>query len=180
LLATIPPEARYAIYRVPLNEIIPRFVSGLLAIRSPDVRQAVRQVWEQAQAEYGFNAERDVLPHLGRHVVMHNDPPHPLRLPLAMTMLIEIRSEPETVRESLETMCRAWQTGLDRAAEQNPDPNLARLHHADDGVWYLQFGWFAGPAWTITDQFIITSWSPTALRSYLDKIGDRVGTRTAE
>ncbi len=33
----------------------------------------------------------------------------------------------------------------------------------------------AGPAWTVTDRFIITSWSPTALRSYLAKAGDKVG-----
>jgi hypothetical protein len=33
----------------------------------------------------------------------------------------------------------------------------------------------AGRAWTVTDRFIITSWSPAALRSYLEQIGDRVG-----
>jgi len=51
------------------------------------------------------------------------------------------------------------------------------LHRADDGVWNIQFGPFAGPAWTVTDRFIITSWSPTALRSYLSKVGDKVGQR---
>jgi hypothetical protein len=177
LLATIPETARYAIYRVPVGEIVPRFVSGLLATRSPGVRQSAEETWARIQAEYGFDVERDLLPHLGRHVVMHNDPPHPLRVPLAMTMLIEIRSEPERVRQTLETICRAWQIGLERANEQNPVPNPAMLQREDDGVWSLRFGFIAGPAWTVTDRFVITSWSPTALRSYLDKVGDKVGQR---
>ena len=177
LLATIPETARYAIYRVPVGKIVPRLISSWLATRSPEVRQSAEQAWARIQAEYGFDAERDLLANLGRHIVMHNDPPHPLHVPLAMTTLVEIRSEPARVRQTLETICRAWQTGLERANEQNSVPNPALLHRADDGVWNIQFGPFAGPAWTVTDRFIITSWSPTALRSYLSKVGDKVGQR---
>ena len=52
-------------------------------------------------------------------------------------------------------------------------------------MWYLRFGldgpdWLglAGPAWTVTDRFIILSWSPLALREYLAKVPDEVKRRT--
>jgi hypothetical protein len=177
LLATIPPEARYAIYRIPIDTFVSRFVTGLLAVRSPETREGVEKAWAEIQSKYGFDAERDLLAHLGQFVVLHNDPPHPFRIPLAMTILVEIRSEPEHVRKTLETICSAWQAGLDRANEENAVPNPALLQRDTDGVWHLQFGFVVGPAWTVTDRFIISSWSPAALRSYLDKIGEKVGQR---
>jgi hypothetical protein len=39
---------------------------------------------------------------------------------------------------------------------------------------------FAGMSWTFTDQYIITSWSPDALRRYLHTAGESVGRRAAE
>jgi len=35
----------------------------------------------------------------------------------------------------------------------------------------------AGVAWTVTDKYIITSWSPHALRDYLAEKGEVVGSR---
>jgi hypothetical protein len=54
------------------------------------------------------------------------------------------------------------------------------LHREDDGLWYMQYGPIAGPAWVVTERFIVTSWSPRALREYLAKAGESVGgTQTA-
>jgi len=77
LLATIPETARYAIYRVPVGKIVPRLVSSWLATRSPEVRQAAEEAWARIQAEHGFDAERDLLAHLGLSLIHISEPTRP-------------------------------------------------------------------------------------------------------
>lgn len=182
LLATIPDTARYAIYRVPPATVIPRFLSSLLATRDVQVRRDTEELWARIQAEHGFDAKNDILAHLGDHIVMHNDPPHPAHVPLAMTTLTEIRSEPEKVRATIEKIGQAWLEMQDRRFQETGQYNALRIAREKPDIWYLHFGpdviGLVGPAWTVTDRFIITSWSPTALRSYLDKVGDRAGQRS--
>ncbi len=179
LLALMPDDARYAIYRVNPQEVIPSFFSGLLATRSPADQHVVRELWARIQAQHGFDADRDILAHLGRHIVMHNYPPHPLRIPLAMTTLTEISGTPETVRRTVDTICSAWREEQLKLNAQGDDPNAMRVELAPGGIWCVRFGWLDGPAWTVTDKYIITSWSPAALRTYLDNYGNHVGTRPA-
>jgi len=174
-LDTIPPDARYAIYRVGAGRLLPRLVAGWYATRGENITQRARRWWQQVQQQYEFDAQRDILDNLGNTFVLHNFPVHPLHMPLAFTSLIEIRRNPQCVRRALETMCVAWQEGLEEAAAQGNVRNPTMLYRDDDGIWYLQFGPLAGLAWTFTDQFIITSWSPDALREYLNFAGSRVG-----
>ncbi len=177
LLATVPPDARYAIHKLDLRQWIPRLLKGFFATRGQeDMRLAIRQ-WERLQAERGLNADEDVLAHLGPHVVMHNVPQHPLRLPLAFTMLVEIRDEPARTRAGLEKVFEIWQQVLTEAAERSGKPSAVRLERDPEGVWSLQFGMIGGPAWVVTDRFIVSSWSPLALREYLSIAGDKVGRR---
>jgi len=177
LLQTVPDGARYAIYRLPVSTFLTRLISSYYATRGEEDRQAAAQLWARIQADLGIDAERDALAHLGRNIVLHNYPQHPLHLPLASTALIEIRSEPKKLRDALEKLCQAWQEGLEKLADETGVPNPAQLHRDDDGVWFIQFGPVAGLAWTFTDKFIVTSWSPMALREYLDKAGERAGKR---
>ncbi|MEW6251989.1 MAG: hypothetical protein AB1716_15210 [Planctomycetota bacterium] len=220
LLATIPDGTRYAIYRYSAEKLLTRLCGGLAATQRPDFRAALEQRWSRLQEEFGFDAQRDLLAHLGERIITHNDPPHPLNIPIAMTTLIEIRDEPATVRRTLDALCAGWQATLDRLAEERAAQEAAdagsgagspavphtrpaaddrraarrvarykagaRLQRDDDGVWYIRFAtggpaWLglAGPAWTVTDRFIVASWSPAALREYLEKVGDAVGKRPA-
>jgi hypothetical protein len=41
----------------------------------------------------------------------------------------------------------------------------------------MQVGPVAGVAWTVTDRYIVTSWSPRALREYLEIAGEAAGTQ---
>jgi len=174
LLQTIPDTARYAIYRLEPDRVIPSFFNSLLATCSERERRNILRLWRRIQQELGFDAERDILANLGQHIIMHNDPPHPLRIPLAMTTLTEIRTHPEQVRRTIDIICNAWRDALARHPAPEESPSLV-INRDSDGIWYLQFGIFAGPAWTVTERFVVTSWSPAALRSYLEKIGDRAG-----
>ncbi|MFH1747884.1 MAG: hypothetical protein ABIG44_12685 [Planctomycetota bacterium] len=179
LLATIPDTARYAIYRVPPEIVIPRFLHSMLATRDISIRQDTEELWNRIQEEYGFDARQDILAHLGQHIVMHNDPPHPMHVPMAMTTLTEIRSEPRKVRATIDRMGEAWLELQDKHFQETGQYNPMRIAREKPNIWCLRFGpdafGLAGPAWTVTDRFIITSWSPNALRSYLDKVGDRAG-----
>lgn len=181
LLGTIPPETRYAIWHLPVDRFLPHLCRGLLAIQGDKPRANIERIWSEMQAEQGFDVERDFLAHLGTHVILHNDPPHPLHIPLALTVLIEVRDEPATVRRTLDAMSAGWRTALQKTGPDGKSGAPCTVHGDDDGIWYVRFPvagpgslGLAGPAWTMTDRFIVLSWSPMALREYLDKVGDRV------
>lgn len=176
-LQTIPEESRYAVYRLSVADFLPRLISSYYATRSAEEREAAARIWAKIQADLGVNAERDALAHLGQNIILHNYPQHPFHLPLAFTSLIEIDEEAAKVKKTLETLCHAWQEAIEQAADETGEPCIAQLHRDDDGVWFFQFGPVAGLAWTFTDEFIVTSWSPTALRDYLERIGDKAGKR---
>jgi hypothetical protein len=201
LLAAVPTDTPYALCGLPMQRFLPRLVRGLLSTQGEKSRANIARHWTNIQAERGFDAERDILAHLGDHLVVHNVPPHPLRIPLALTALLEIRDEPATVRRAVDSACVGWQavlsgTGLDgqgsESTTSSPHSRTARkpgapftLERDDEGLWYLRFGlagsdWlgFAGPAWTVTDRFIILSWSPLALREYLDQVPEEVKHRS--
>ncbi|MGE0482248.1 MAG: hypothetical protein AB7Q17_17455 [Phycisphaerae bacterium] len=176
-LRVVPPRARYAVYQLPMGEMIPRFFAGIVATRDPAERRYANDVWNRIQSDYQFDAQRDLLAQFGDRWILHNYPPHPLHLPVAMTTLTEIRGDARRVRDTIAIICRAWQDATDRLAAKTGVPPWATIVAESDGVWYLQFGLIAGPACTVTDRYLITSWSPAALRDYLDTVGDAAGKR---
>ncbi len=177
LLSVVPSQARYAVYRLPMGRFLRQFFGGLMSIQGEKLRATVDRIWSQVQERGQFDVERDLLAHLGDHAVLHNDPPHPLRIPIAVTALIEIRDEPAVVRKTLDGVCTAFRDELDQAAAEGRGPPPITLHREDDGLWYMQYGPIAGPAWIVTERFLVTSWSPRALREYLAKAGEAVGGR---
>ncbi len=177
LLAVVPAGARYAVYHLPMRSFLPRLIRALYATRSPAEQKLAAERWRQVEQRLGLSAQHDALDYLGDYIVLHNDPPHPLRMPLAFTTLIEIREQPQRVRATLEKLCGAWQAALEKDAREKRIRNPARLYRDEDGIWFVQFGPVAGVAWTFTDRFIVTSWSPDALRSYLEKAGNAIGRR---
>jgi hypothetical protein len=173
ILAPIPADARYAIYRIALPQYMPKLFAGYYATRDEKDRLAAQQYWERIQAEAGFDGQKDILDHLGDTIILHNEPQHPLRLPLAFTSLIELRGDTKVFRERVERVLTGWQKYLEES-EAGDDAGWTHLERDDDGVWYLQYGPIAGLAWTFTDRYIVTSWSPAALRDYLRKMGNRL------
>jgi hypothetical protein len=184
LLAAVPADTRYAIFAVPVDRFLASFFRGLLALQGARARAKIERLWAETQAQRGFDAERGLLAHLGERILLHNDPPHPLHLPLALTTLIEIRDEPGTVNQTIEAICSAWRATLDEVVARGGAGPPFTLHQDDDGIWYLRYGltgrdWFglAGPAWIVTERYIILSWSPLALREYLEKVPEQVKQR---
>jgi len=176
-LQTAPGESRYAIYKLQVKTFLPKLISSYYATRDPEDRAAAAAAWRKIQDELGIDAERDVLAHLGDHIIAHNYPSHPFNVPLAFTSLIEIKGEPNTVRRTLEKLLEGWQEMLDQQASETGKLCPVRIRRDDDGVWHVEFFLIHGIAWTFTDRYIVTSWSPVALRDYLETIGDKIGKR---
>lgn len=180
LLATVPEEARYAIYELPVDRFLSRFFRGLLSIQGAKPQRNIERAWRDILERTGVDPQQDILRHLGPHVVLHNDPPHPLRIPLAMTTLIEIRDDPAGVRAAVNKLCAGWRDVIQEATADAEQPPDITIHQMGDDMWCLRFGFLDGLAWTVTDRFIVSSWSPRALRRYLEKMGPEVFARPTE
>lgn len=176
LLKAVPESARFAVYRFPMSTFLPRFFGGYYSTRGEKLRRAAIDVLNRIQAKHKFNVQTDILEHLGDTIVLHNDPPHPLRLPLAFTTLIPIESDAAGVRERVELLLTDWQSYLNEP-EADGTPATATLDRDGDGVWSFRWGPLVGLSWTFTEKFLIISWSPTAVREYLDHAGAAVGKR---
>jgi hypothetical protein len=98
--------------------------------------------------------------------VLFDYPPHPLEIPFALTVAIEI-DDPKAVRTAIDALLESWGRYLDERAERNKT-TLVRLKvkRAEDGVWFLQAG-ILGPALKVTERYVVLSWSPEALRAAL-------------
>lgn len=158
----IPPQAGSgAVIHARLPEMIPRACEAYLAARSPSVRDRLREHWAAIQRQADVQAERDILHRWGRHVIVHDFPRHPLGLPLLRTVLIELDGSADAVRAALDRLLEAAQAYVRRQTEE--PSALSWLKRDADGVWYVQFG-LLGPALAVTDQWIVISTSPQAVR----------------
>ncbi len=171
--ALIPDGARYAIYNLPLKNLLPRLIDGLAATRRHSDREAAVALWEKTQERFDFDGMR-VLENIGPKLLLHNDPPHPLRLPFAFTTVARIERDPVETREALERMSKAWQAFLAEDAQRKKIDRPTTIIRDYDGVWFIQTPLFVGMAWKVTDQYVVFSHSPDALREYLDKMEDQL------
>lgn len=176
LLATVPEGANYAMYQFDAGEKLSQFVSSIVATRDPKTRDGIMTWWAAAQERGAFDADRDILSQLGNRIVLHNFPRHPLGLPLAVTTLYEIDGDPQRVRNAVDALCSEWAVFLEKDADERGVVSPGEVVMEDDGVWYAQIGAVMMLSWTVTDEFLVTSYSPKALREYLDAIDGAAGT----
>ena len=111
------------------------------------------------EASAGLSIEKDILSHLTGPVVVHNYPPHALKLPLAWTILVPIDGDPTALRNHLDRF-------LEVIRQKLLQKNTVQLRRDSNGVWYIQYG-LTGPALTVTDRWLMVSFSPEALRQNL-------------
>jgi hypothetical protein len=161
---TVPPQAgSYALVDRDPGELVRGARDAYLASRSASARANLRRMWARIETETDVNVDRDLLAQLGPPVVIHDYPQHPLGIPLARTVVVPVTGSAAAVRTSVDRLLRRYQRHLIRPDSDWP---LLRLHRADDGVWYFQAGLY-GPALTITDRWLVISFSPVAVRQNL-------------
>jgi hypothetical protein len=174
----IPDSARhYAIIHVPTQWLVDNLPRAWVAAQSEGHIQKLTAAWERLEEETGIDIGRNLIDHLGENIVIHDFPAHPLNIPFALTIAIEI-TDRKAVATATDTLLSTWSRYLDQRAERK-GTTLVRLYvkRDPDGIWFLQAG-ILGPAMKVTDRYLVISWSPPALREALKYIeGD--GEKTA-
>lgn len=161
--------AHYAIIKVPTRWLVDNLPRAWVASQSHGQAETWARVWQRLEEETGVNLDGNLINHLGQHVIIFDYPPHPLGIPLALTIAFEI-DNPEAVRTAVNALLGAWSRYLDDRAKRAGNPLIrVQVVHERDGIWYLQAG-ILGPALKVTDRYVVLSWSPQALREALTTI----------
>ncbi len=100
--------------------------------------------------------------HLGRPFIIHDYPKHPLRLPLTRTILVRVDGDAAELRRSIDGLLSSIQKSF-------LEDSWYKLKRDDDGMWSLQLGVLA-PAMMVTDEWLVVSHSPFAVRKNIDML----------
>ena len=168
--AAVPKGAKHAIIKANVATVVQRFGDAYLASRSPRSRAKLLQAWARIEARVGVDVMGDLVEQFGPWTVVHNYPPHPLNVPLAYTLAIEVK-DARRVRSALDAILTAWNAEITRPPADPNAPTREPWFRRDvDGIWYVTMG-IAGPAVSVTDRYLVLSWSPAAVRAYLAHLG---------
>jgi len=163
----IPDAAKhYAIIKVPTRWLVDNLPRAWVASQSDAHIQVLTAAWKRLEQETGVDIGKNLFDHLGENIVIFDYPPHPLDVPFALTIAVEINNR-KAVSEAVDTLLSTWGRYLDQRADRR-GTTLVRLYvkRDPDGIWFLQAG-ILGPALKVTDKFVVISWSPQALREAL-------------
>lgn len=163
----IPDAAQHlAVINVPTSWLVDNLPRAWVASQSPSNVRKWKRIWRRLEQDTGIDINGNLIDHLGDTVILFDYPPHPLRVPFALTTAIEI-NDPKAVRQAVDAILGAWSQYLDERAERNRTVLVrVKVIRDPDGVWFLQAG-ILGPALTVTDRYLVLSWSPQALRDAL-------------
>ncbi len=170
-LKIVPPEARhFAIIEVPTRWLVDNLPSAWVAGQSRHHVQKWSRIWKSLEQKTGVDVRGNLIAHLGDHIVIFDYPPHPLDIPFALTIAIEI-DDKKPVKMAIDALLQVWSQYLDERAERK-GTTLMRIQvkQADDTIWFLQAAGILGPALKVTDRYLVLSWSPQALREALSFI----------
>jgi hypothetical protein len=163
----IPSQAnRYAVIDVPTKWLVDNLPRAWLESQSPRNVEKWQMIWRNLEKETGVDISRKLIDNFGDQIVIFDYPPHPLRIPFALTIAIEI-TDRRAVQLATDSLLDAWSRYLDERAERKKTELVrVKVRRDADGVWYLQAG-ILGPALKVTDHYVVLSWSPQALRDAL-------------
>lgn len=140
-----------------------------LATRSPSAQLRCKEFWQKVQSGAHLSLEKDLYAHLDKPMIIHNFPRHAFGLPFAWTILMRIKDHSDMLRMRVDQL-------LDFISREMMKDSLLQLRRDDDGVWYL-FAGIMGPALKVTDQWVIISFSPVALRQNIAMWQDKKSIR---
>ena len=182
----IVPESarRMAIINVLTRWLVDNLPRAWVVAQSESNVRKWKRAWRSLEQDTGVDISGNLIEHLGQTVVIFDYPPHPLDIPFALTVAIEIKNR-RAVQSATDTLLGAWGQYLDDRAERNQRAGRfetvlvrVKVKRDDDGVWYLQAG-ILGPALKVTDRYVVLSWSPQALRDALKYIEGQSGKTSA-
>ena len=166
----VPDQARrYAIINAPTRWLVDNLPRAWVASQSqPNVEKWTR-IWRSLEHKIGIDLSGNLINHLGNNIVIFDYPPHPLEIPFALTVAIEINDK-KAVKMATDALLTTWGQYLDERAERKGTTLVrVKVKKSEDDIWYLQAG-ILGPALKVTDRYVVISWSPQALREALKSI----------
>ena len=173
-LGIVPGQARhFAVINVPTRWLVDNLPRAWLAAQSQRNVHKWEQIWRSLERKTGIDLGGNLINHLGDHLILFDYPPHPLDIPFALTIAVEIDDQ-RPVKTAVDALLKAWGQYLDERAERS-GTKLVRVkvrQDKADGIWYLQAG-ILGPALKVTERYLVISWSPQALRDALQSIESR-------
>jgi hypothetical protein len=173
-VGVVPDKASaYTVLTLPCEwtELVDQFVAGFLAGQSPQRAERLRSAWNEMEKAVRLNIRRDLLDQLGRRVVVHNYPRHPLGWPIACTVMVEIKpARSRMVRRSVDAFIARWNA---RWQERRQDRSRKWMgwQRTQDGYWVLHTGieWLSVG---VTERYVIIGWSPEVIRQNVRHLAD--------
>ncbi len=159
----VPDEAKsFAVFDGSVRLLYYGLRDAYLASCSPGWAERCRQFWRGIEQRTGVSVDRDVLRRLGHTLVIHDYPAHPLRVPAMWTYMVHLDGRGGALRESITRVLEGLQPECVKETG-------FRLMQAPDGIWHLQLG-LLGPAVGLTDDWLIVSFSPEAVRRNMARL----------
>lgn len=197
VMRLIPEDARsYAVFdRLDMPLLAERLTGALLAAHGYSWGRRISQWWHEKQQQYEVDFQKDLIDRLGKRMIIYDWPVHPLRWPVACTILIEHDGSQQVTR-AVDALMASWQSVLHKPddartalspttqpADSSAKPPRRKwfdlqLKRHSSGIWYLQAGSLYLPGLAVNDTHIIISWSPVAVRDVLTFLNTSHGRRT--
>ncbi len=166
----VPEEASgYAVLDCNPRTVLRGLREAYLASKSPHARQGSRAFWRDLEARADVSIEQDIFANLREPLVIHDYPPHALRIPLAWTILLPIEGDAETLRGRIDRFMTTAQSMLDVEGPLQLRHDEVAAPGMVGGLWYVQYG-LVGPALTVTDRWLVISFSPHAVRENVERL----------
>ena len=107
-LAAVPKDVGCAIIQRDLADWICRLRDAYLASQTEKERAQWQEWFAELERRYGIDVRAQLLDRLGQHLIIHNWPAHPAKLPLTFTLMLEI-DDAAPVQDAIDAMMGAWQ-----------------------------------------------------------------------
>ena len=164
--SVVPTEAdRVAAFQISPGDLLNRTANAYLATLSERSREQERAFWRDLQAQAGVSIGADIFAQLDRPIIVYDYPKHPLRIPLVRTYVVPIKGKAATLRRHIDAF-------LNHINKMYEDCGFIGLRRDASGMWYLTMG-IAGPALTVTDEWLVLGYSPTAVRRAIAAMEER-------
>jgi hypothetical protein len=138
------------------HKIVEGVCRAVLFSKSPPGQESLKQFWRWVQEESGVDVYADVIDQLGDAIMIHDYPLHAFRLPVARTIVVPVKGDPDVLRSSIDRLMSFAQKHL-------PPDGMFQLAQEPDGIWHIRYV-LDGPGVTVTGRWLIISYSPEAVR----------------
>ena len=155
--------SRYVAFDASAGDVLVKCREAFLASGSPKSQASSNEYWADIERQCGVSFRKDIFAALGNPFVIHDYPQHPLRLPLMRTVLVRLNGDAGRLQLNIDRLL----TTIDEAFLKG---QWYRLSRSDAGIWSLNLG-LLSPSLTVTDEWLVFSYSHGAVQMNLDSLG---------